>query len=125
VVYVTLPIYHGNGNVIGVGSAIVSGATVVLRKKFSASNFWKDAIHYNCTAFVYVGEICRFLVNQPPSPLDRQHMIRKALGNGLRKNVWIEFNKRFGVKCTEFYAASEGNCTLGTKNRLFGKKKQS
>jgi solute carrier family 27 fatty acid transporter 1/4 len=109
---VTLPIYHGNGTIIGVGAAIVNGATVVLRKKFSASNFWKECIEYNCTAFVYVGELCRFLVNQPASPLDRAHSIRKAIGNGLRANVWKEFNARFNVKCIEFYAASEGNCTM-------------
>ncbi len=94
------------------GAAIVNGATVVLRKKFSASNFWKECIEYNCTAFVYVGELCRFLVNQPASPLDRAHSIRKAIGNGLRANVWKEFNARFNVKCIEFYAASEGNCTM-------------
>ena len=112
VVLVTLPIYHGVGVIIGMGAAITSGATVVLRKKFSASNFWKECIQYKCTAFVYVGEICRFLVNQPPSPLDRQHTVRKAIGNGLRANVWKEFHSRFKVRCIEFYAASEGNCTM-------------
>lgn len=112
IVYVTLPIYHANGAMIGVGNSIVSGATVVLRRKFSASAFWKDCINYNCTVFIYVGEICRFLVNQPPSELDRKHKIKKAIGNGLRENVWKEFNYRFNIDCMEFYAASEGNCTM-------------
>jgi acyl-CoA synthetase (AMP-forming)/AMP-acid ligase II len=61
IIFVTLPIYHGNGNILGIGSAICRGATVVLRKKFSATNFWKEAIEYGCTGFIYVGEICRFL----------------------------------------------------------------
>lgn len=51
-----------------------------------------------------MGEICRFLVNQPPSALDRQHTIRLAFGNGMRRNVWEDFNQRFGIKCVEFYA---------------------
>ena len=93
-------------------TGITSGITVVLRKKFSASAFWKDCIHYKCTHFIYVGEICRFLVNQPPSDLDQKHSIKCAIGNGLRENVWNEFYKRFNVKCQEFYAASEGNCTM-------------
>jgi acyl-CoA synthetase (AMP-forming)/AMP-acid ligase II len=101
------------GGLIGMGAALVAGATVVLRKKFSASNFWKECIQYNCTTFIYVGEICRFLVNQPVSEADRKHNIRKAFGNGLRENVWKEFYSRFGIKCVEFYAASEGNCTMG------------
>jgi len=84
-----------------------------LRSKFSATNFWKDCIEYKCTVFIYVGEICRFLVNQPVSPLNQQHYIRKALGNGLRENVWKDFYSRFHVECVEFYAASEGNCTMG------------
>jgi hypothetical protein len=61
---------------------------------------------------VYVGEVCRYLVNQPVSTLDRQHKIKIAMGNGMRSTVWSEFNKRFGIKLLEFYAASEGNCTL-------------
>ena len=113
VVLVTLPIYHSNGIMIGVGAALVSGATVVLKRKFSASNFWKDCIEHRCSAFIYVGEICRFLVNQPASPLDRAHYVRVAIGNGMRSNVWPEFNRRFNIKCLEFYAASEGNCIMG------------
>ena len=113
IVYVSLPIYHGNGSFIGIGSAIISGATCVLRRKFSASNFWKECIEYDCTAFVYVGELCRFLVNQPPSPFDKKHKVRKAIGNGLRINVWKDFQNRFGVKCIELYGATEGNCTMG------------
>lgn len=113
VIYITLPIYHANGAIIGVGTALVSGTTIVLRKKFSASNFWKEIIENDCTAFIYVGEICRFLVNQPASALDRMHKVKKAIGNGLRANVWRDFHKRFNIKCVEFYAASEGNCTMG------------
>lgn len=109
---VSLPLYHANGGIIGMGTALVSGVTVVLRKKFSASNFWKECIYYKCTAFIYVGEICRFLINQPKSIMDKQHGIRKAIGNGLRQNVWEDFYDRFGVNCVEFYAASEGNCTM-------------
>ena len=62
---------------------------------------------------MYVGELLRYLVNQPESPLDKKHSVRIALGNGLRSNVWTQFVNRFGVKPMEFYAASEGNCTLG------------
>lgn len=115
-----MPIYHANGAIIGVGNALVCGATVVLRNKFSASSFWKDCIKYKCTAFIYVGEICRFLVNQPAGDLDRKHKIRKAIGNGLRENVWKVFYDRFNINCIEFYAASEGNCTMININSKIG-----
>jgi fatty-acyl-CoA synthase len=60
--------------------------------------------------FIYVGEICRYLVNQPPSEFDKKHSIKVAIGNGLRSNVWQQFYDRFGIRALEFYAASEGNC---------------
>ena len=85
---------------------------MVLRKKFSASNFLDDIIKYQCTGFSYVGEICRFLLNQPKSPLDRAHKIKVCFGNGLRENVHREFTERFGIKCVELYGATEGNCVL-------------
>ncbi len=91
---------------------MISGATIVLRKKFSASNFWKECIQYKVTAFSYVGEVCRYLVNQPESKLDRAHSVRTCVGNGTRANIHKEFTKRFDIKVIELYGATEGNCTL-------------
>ena len=56
--------------------------------------------------------MCRYLVNQPVSELDRAHSVRACIGNGTRANVHEAFTKRFGVKLMEIYAASEGNCIL-------------
>ncbi len=84
----------------------------MLRKKFSATNFWKDCIQYKVTAFSYVGEVCRYLVNQPESKLDRAHSVRLCIGNGTRANIHKEFTNRFGVKLIEIYGATEGNCIL-------------
>ena len=44
-----LPLYHTNGGVLGAGQMIFSGATLAIRDKFSASNFWTDCIKYQCT----------------------------------------------------------------------------
>jgi len=93
-------------------AALVSGATVVLRKKFSASSFWKDCIQFKVTAFCYVGEVCRYLVNQPKSDLDRAHSVKLCIGNGTRANIHKEFSKRFNIKVIEIYGATEGNCIL-------------
>lgn len=49
VLYDPLPLYHSAGGMIGVGQTLLRGITVVIRRKFSASNFWKDCIKYNCT----------------------------------------------------------------------------
>ncbi|XP_063629102.1 long-chain fatty acid transport protein 1-like isoform X2 [Cydia splendana] len=113
VVYDPLPLHHTAGGVLGGGQALVLGSTVVLRKKFSASNYWKDVAKHGCTAAQYIGEICRYLLAVPPSPSDRAHRVRVIMGNGLRPQIWQEFVERFGVeRVMEFYGATEGNSNL-------------
>jgi fatty-acyl-CoA synthase len=61
----------------------------------------------------YIGELCRYLVNLAPNPLDQQLSIRVAFGNGMRKEYWEKFQERYKVKnIIEFYAATEGNIGL-------------
>lgn len=108
--YCCLPLYHNNALTVSVGSALNSGAALALGKSFSASRFWDEVISYEATAFVYIGEICGYLLNQPPKPTDRAHKVRVIVGNGLRPAIWDEFTQRFGIpRVCEFYAASEGN----------------
>jgi fatty-acyl-CoA synthase len=107
--YSCLPLYHNNALTVAVGSVINSGATLALGKSFSASRFWDEVIASRATAFIYIGEICRYLLNQPAKPTDRAHQVRLIAGNGLRPEIWDEFTSRFGIaRVCEFYAASEG-----------------
>jgi fatty-acyl-CoA synthase len=108
--YSCLPLYHNNALTVAVGSVINSGATLALGTSFSASRFWDEVIASNATAFIYIGEICRYLLNQPAKPTDRAHRVRLIAGNGLRPEIWDEFTSRFNIaRVCEFYAASEGN----------------
>ncbi len=112
-VYCALPLYHSTGGLCGVGSALLNGGTLVLRRKFSASHFWDDIVAHDCTIFVYIGELCRYLVNQPPNPKERAHHLRLAFGNGMRPEVWTDFQVRFGVPdILEFYGSTEGNVSM-------------
>ena len=111
--YNCLPMYHSNGGVIATGVALSVGGSVYIRDRFSASEFWSDAIARDCTMFIYVGELCRYLLNAPPSGKDRAHRIRLCVGNGLRPDIFSAFQKRFGIsEILEFYAATEGNVVL-------------
>lgn len=110
VLYLTLPCYHNNAVTVCWGSALAGGAAIALRRKFSASAFWKDVAQYNATCFGYIGELCRYLLNQPVSAEEQNNSLRYMIGNGLRPAIWAEFKQRFGIeKITEFYASSEGN----------------
>ncbi|XP_077200583.1 long-chain fatty acid transport protein 6 [Paroedura picta] len=109
IIYITLPLYHSAASLLGIGGCIELGATCVLRKKFSASQFWSDCKTYNVTVIQYIGELCRYLCKQPVKEGERHHQVRLAVGNGIRSEVWKEFIIRFGdIKICELYGATEG-----------------
>jgi fatty-acyl-CoA synthase len=108
--YCCLPLYHNNALTVALSSVLNSGSALALGKSFSASKFWDEVIRYDATAFVYIGEVCAYLLNQPPKPTDRRHRVRVIAGNGLRPAIWDDFTNRFGIpRVCEFYGASEGN----------------
>ncbi|MCA9771719.1 MAG: AMP-binding protein, partial [Myxococcales bacterium] len=113
VIYVSLPLYHSSAMYIGWGSALSTGAAVALRRKFSAHNFWRDVRHFDATAFLYIGELCRYLLNTPPVEGEASHRLRVGVGNGLRPDIWRAFQERFNVPLIrEFYGATEGNAPV-------------
>ncbi|HBQ50239.1 MAG TPA: long-chain-acyl-CoA synthetase, partial [Hyphomonas atlantica] len=112
-VYITLPLYHATGGACGIGQALMTGASVILRRKFSATAFWDDVVDEGATSIVYIGELCRYLLNQPVHPKERQHRLRTGFGNGLRAEIWTEFRERFNItNLVEFYGATDGNVNL-------------
>lgn len=112
-VYVPLPLYHGTGGICGVGLALNTGATLVIRRKFSASAFWDDIVDNGVTVFAYIGELFRYLVAQPVHPKERAHRLKSCFGNGLRPDVWARADERFAIpRIVEFYGSTEGNVSF-------------
>jgi fatty-acyl-CoA synthase len=111
--YNCLPMYHSVGGVQVPGAILVAGGTVILREKFSASQFWNDIVQWDCTVFQYIGELCRYLLHAPLSANETAHRIRMACGNGLAPEVWDGFQNRFSIpQIFEFYASTEGGVSL-------------
>ncbi|QBS45850.1 long-chain-acyl-CoA synthetase [Nocardia sp. CS682] len=108
--YCCLPLYHNNALTVALSAVVGAGGTLALGRQFSVSRFWDEVIREEATAFIYIGELCRYLLNQPAKPTDRRHRVRLAVGNGLRPELWDEFKQRFGInRIVEFYSASEAN----------------
>ncbi|HEX4879289.1 MAG TPA: AMP-binding protein, partial [Limnobacter sp.] len=97
VLYCCLPLYHNNALTVSLGVTIAGGACFALDTKFSASRFWQRIRHHRATAFCYIGELLRYLLNQPVSQDDQNHEVRLILGNGLRPEIWQDFENRFGI----------------------------
>ncbi|RWS26536.1 Long-chain fatty acid transport protein 1-like protein, partial [Leptotrombidium deliense] len=108
IIYNCLPLYHSVGGGIGTCQTLILGLTSVVRKKFSATKFWDDCIKHRCTVALYIGELCRYLLSQPESKLEKNHSVRLIFGNGLRTDIWRSVRERFQIKkIVEFY----GNVT--------------
>ncbi|GLE03480.1 hypothetical protein PINS_up012382 [Pythium insidiosum] len=108
-IYCALPLYHTSGGNLAVGMMICSGATLCISRRFSTSRFWDEVRQYNCTIVQYIGEMARYLVNAPARSNDKENRVRAAFGNGLRPDVWAEFQRRFKIPTVyEFYGSTEG-----------------
>ncbi len=130
IMYVSTPLFHPHGLVFGMSCVFTIGGTLALARKFSASRFWDDVRKFKATVFNYVGELCRYLMNQPPKPNDADNLVKTIIGNGLRPEIWKEFKTRFGIeRVGEFYGTSEGigtftnflnfDCTCGYNMQTF------
>ncbi len=120
VFYCCLPLYHGAAATSVTSTALQAGAAIVVRRKFSTREFWHDVRHYGVTVCQYIGEICRYLMNQPAGPDDRRHGLRCMMGAGLTPEIWLRWVERFGdVQIFEGWGSTEANTALiNVDNRI-------
>ena len=112
--YCFLPLYHGAASLSAGATAFASGASLLLRRKFSRSEFWADVRRHNVT-------ICRFLLTVPPQPGDHEHPLRKMVGAGMAPEVWEQWTRRFGdqFQVYEGWGSTESNTnTINVDNRI-------
>lgn len=118
-VLTAMPLYHSTAAVLGVGPTFLRGGCVSISQKFSATSFWTQAKLSGATHIQYVGEVCRYLLNSKPHPDQQRHGVKIAYGNGLRRDIWLDFKKRFHIEAVgEFYAATES--PFATTNLQYG-----
>ncbi|KAF5290914.1 hypothetical protein FQR65_LT11496 [Abscondita terminalis] len=119
ILYNPLPLYHALG-LLGISLLISQGITVVIRKKFSASQYWEECEKHDCTHAFYIGEMCRYILNSPNLKVPN-HKVTKIIGNGLKADVWQKFTKKFNIKDVyEFYTSTEGNIVLANLDNKVG-----
>src|SRR5262249_43549863 len=99
--------------VVATGALLVRGGAGGVRDKFSVREFWDDIVHWDCTCFYYIGELCPFLLKSPPDPKEPAHHLRFARGQCFRAGGGAAIKRRFQIpQIIEFYAATEGNVSL-------------
>ncbi len=107
VVYSCLPYYHNTAQAMTALPALVSGNSIALVERFSASRFWDDVRKHACTAFIYSGSVLSMLMKQPARSDDREHPARVGLGVPLLASVHRPFEERFGVRLLTGFGSTE------------------
>jgi fatty-acyl-CoA synthase len=112
VLYCSMPLFHGNALLANLFPALVAGASVVLRPRFSASAFLPDVRRHGCTFFNYVGRALSYVLAQPEAPDDADNPLRWCLGSEASPRDRREFKRRFGCLVVEGYSSSEGGVVI-------------
>jgi len=130
--YTCLPLFHANALMVTVVSSLYANAQVVLSRKFSARNFWKEIRESNATVVNTLGTMIAILMKQPEHSLDGVHHIRRVVSAACPADLWQGFETRFNVKLTESFGAVDGggittmnvgNAPVGSIGKPLGKTK--
>jgi fatty-acyl-CoA synthase len=112
VCYCQMPLFHGNALLACWAPALATGATVVLRRSFSASGFLDDVRRHGCTYFTYVGRSLAYLLAQPVRSDDADNTLRLGFGTEASPADRAEFTARFDCPLVEGYGSSESAIVL-------------
>ncbi|MFT5483904.1 MAG: fatty-acyl-CoA synthase [Halieaceae bacterium] len=112
--YCVLPLFHGAALMSLFSTVLALRSVCVLRRRFSAKAFWPDIARHQISVFIYVGEICRYLVNSPIAVEQQRHSLRIAIGSGMGLDTWNAFVGRFGsnIEIYEGWGSTEANCNM-------------
>ncbi|MHB8464778.1 MAG: AMP-binding protein [Acidimicrobiales bacterium] len=112
VLYCSMPLFHGNALLTNLLPGMTAGARIVLRRRFSASEFLPDIQRHECTFFNYVGRALSYIVAATPPEADHTNRLKWALGSEASPRDIAEFTRRFRCSIFEGYGSSENAVIL-------------
>jgi citronellyl-CoA synthetase len=109
-IFISTPLDTALSTVVGLGGALASGASLAMSRRREPISLWSAACACEASVFLYSGELCRIVSNQPATPSDNLHGIRQLAGTGLAGELWPVFRQRFGIeRIMELYGEADGN----------------
>ncbi len=112
ILHTTLPLFHTNA-LNAFFQALLTGSTLVVEKRFSATAFWDALARHQATVTYVLGAMVPILLAREPGPSDRAHRVRVALAPGVPPQFHDEFTQRFGMQLLEGYGSTETNFVIG------------
>jgi crotonobetaine/carnitine-CoA ligase len=107
-----LPLFHTNA-LNACYQAFLTGATIVVEKRFSASGFVGSLKRHKATVTYLLGAMVPILLSTTPSDSDRDHPARIALGPGVPAQFHEPFETRFGFGLVDGFGSTETNFVIG------------
>jgi crotonobetaine/carnitine-CoA ligase len=103
-----LPLFHINAQCLTAFSALISGASIVMYEKFSASNFLQRVRRDGLTTSNLMGEMTEWVWQQPVQPDDHQNSLRCVMATPTPASIADGFRSRFGIEAiVEGYGLTE------------------
>ena len=112
VLLTTLPLFHTNA-MNAFFQALLTGSTLVVEKRFSATGFWPALARHQATVPYGLGAMVPILLSLPEASHDRAHRVRIALAPGVPPRFHAQFSERFGMRLLDGYGSTETNFVIG------------
>jgi crotonobetaine/carnitine-CoA ligase len=110
--YSGLSLTHANAQVLTLAACLVKGVPCVLSRRFTKSRLWDITRRHGCTTFNLLGGMTTAIYSESSKPDDADNPVRIVVSAGMPAPIWEDFERRFGVRCLEFYGAAEGGMTF-------------
>lgn len=112
VTYICMPLFHSNALFTAWAPSVVCGATIALRRTFSASGFLPDVRRYRATYFNYVGRPLAYVLATPEQPDDADNPLVRGYGNEGAEADIARFTERFACRLTDGYGQTETGASI-------------
>jgi crotonobetaine/carnitine-CoA ligase len=111
--YCPHPLFH-NGGKTAISMMALRGGRLVLRERFSTTDFWTDVRRHHCTTAMLIGSMAAFLESQPCDPSDSDSPLRNVYPVPLPSDP-KGFCDRFGVRMHAWFGMSECGVPIATR----------
>jgi len=112
VCYVSMPLFHSNAVLVGWSVALACRGSMVLRRKFSASQFIPDVRRYGATYANYVGKPLSYVLATPERPDDADNPLKAVYGNEGSAGDIERFARRFATVVVDGFGSTEGGVAI-------------
>ncbi len=112
VCYVSMPLFHSNAVLVGWSVAVACRGSMVLRRKFSASQFIPDIRRYGATYANYVGKPLSYVLATPERPDDADNPLKAVYGNEGAPGDLERFARRFNTVVVDGFGSTEGGVAI-------------